>query len=250
MNIRQYLNNQNFPQELNHFANFSPQLKKEYRTLDGYAFDFDCDNINSVKLYYKIYTKNFKVESEFLNWFLKESNLENYVLNNSNSLGKGLTGINFSIKYKIKSNKIIKSVYIKRNNTSSTVFHFNEKNIWSSTYFYIYNTFLIKCINKIFNLNMPIHNEAIELSIRDKIIHASIFPRVDRSDPNLTKAKNYCLKLMPKLLLKNPLHAENTALSIHSNTKNSSFITKGYTSNELQKIYFGCFDWENSVFSN
>lgn len=247
MNIRQYLINQNVPQELNYFADFSGQLKQQYRTLDGYAFDFDCHHINSVKLYYKIYTKNFKSNDNFLKWFLEDNDFKNYISNNCNSLSKGLTGINFSIKYKIKCNKVIRSVYIKRNNTTSTVIHFDEKNIWSSTYLYVYNTFLIKCINKIFKLNMPMHNEAIELSIRDKIVHASIFPKADRSDPDLTQAKNYCLKLMPKLL-KNSLQPEKTALSIHSNTKNSSFITKGYTSNRLQKIYFGCFNWEKSVF--
>lgn len=249
MNIRQYLIDQNSPKELNRFADFSCQLKQEHRTLDGYAFDFDRNNINSIKLYYKIYTNNFKSDNQFLKWFLEDNDFKNYISNNCNSLSKGLTGINFSIKYKIKSNKAIRSVYIKRNNTTSTVIHFDEKNIWSSTYFYVYNTFLIKCINKIFKLNMPMHNEAIELSIRDKIIHASIFPKADRSDPDLCKAKNYCLKLMPKLLLKKSLqHPENIALSVHSNTKNSSFITKGYTSTGLQKIYFGCFDWKKSVF--
>ena len=57
MNIRQYLIDSQASINLTRFADFSRQLKTKYKTLDGYAFDFDDKDITSIKLYYKIYTK-------------------------------------------------------------------------------------------------------------------------------------------------------------------------------------------------
>ena len=108
---------------------------------------------------------------------------------------------------------------------------------------------MIKCINKLFKLNMPKHREAIEISTRDKALHATIFPRFKRNSLDLIESQKYCLDLMPNLISDNSLPAQNIPLSIHCGDSNSSFITKGYsTKNNMQKIYFGCFDWKKSIF--
>ena len=57
MNIRQYLIHRKASTDLSRFADFARQLKTKYKTLDGYAFDFDDQDILSIKFYYKIYTK-------------------------------------------------------------------------------------------------------------------------------------------------------------------------------------------------
>jgi len=98
---------------------------------------------------------------------------------------------------------------------------------------------------------MPNHNEAIELSLRGKNIHTTIYPRFNRQSLDLQESKLYCQKVMPKLLRPEAPLAQNFALGIHCYDKNSHFVTKGYVSNnETQKIYFGCFDWEKSIFEN
>ena len=45
MNIRQYLIHHKASTDLSRFADFSRQLKTKYKTLDGYAFDFDEEDI-------------------------------------------------------------------------------------------------------------------------------------------------------------------------------------------------------------
>jgi hypothetical protein len=98
---------------------------------------------------------------------------------------------------------------------------------------------------------MPDHNEAIEFSARENRIHATIFPKIKAAHSTLNDSKRYCARLMPSLISDNSLPCQNIPLSIYHHDTNSSFITKGYTSdNQMQKIYFGCFDWEKSIFSN
>lgn len=256
MNIRQYLIHRKASTDLSRFADFSRQLKTKYKTLDGYAFDFDEEDILSIKFYYKIYTKKDIYDSNFARWFFNNDmfyyafagyfNKDELTLNS-----KSLAGLNFSIKYNIQTKEIVRSVYFKYANQSSLVIHCNGVNVWTNKYYYLYNHFLIKCINKLLKLNMPNHKEAIELSFRDKNIHTTIYPRFNRESLNLQDSKLYCQKLMPKLLqLEAPL-GQNFALGIHCYDKNSHFVTKGYTSNNaMQKIYFGCFDWEKSIFEN
>ena len=70
MNIRQYLIHRKASTDLSRFADFSRQLKTKYKTLDGYAFDFDEEDILSIKFYYKIYTKKDIYDSNFLVGFL------------------------------------------------------------------------------------------------------------------------------------------------------------------------------------
>ena len=48
MNIRQYLIHRKASTDLSRFADFSRQLKTKYKTLDGYAFDFDEEDILSI----------------------------------------------------------------------------------------------------------------------------------------------------------------------------------------------------------
>ena len=256
MNIRQYLIDSQASINLTRFADFSRQLKTKYKTLDGYAFDFDDKDITSIKLYYKIYTKKDAYDSNFARWFFNNDmfyyafagyfNKDRLIIDS-----KSLSGLNFAIKYNRKTRQTVRSVYFKYSNKSSLVIHCDGVNVWINKYYYLYNQLLIKCINKLFKLNMPDHNEAIELSLRSKNIHAVIYPRFKRQSLDLQQSKLYCQKIMPKLLsVESPL-GQNFALGIHCYDKNSEFVTKGYTSkNEMQKIYFGCFDWKKSIFEN
>ena len=256
MNIRQYLIHRKASTDLSRFADFSRQLKTKYKTLDGYAFDFDEEDILSIKFYYKIYTKKDIYDCNFARWFF-ENDMFYYAFSghfNKDILivdGKSLAGLNFAIKYNTKTKQIVRSVYFKYSNNSSLVIHCDGVNVWTNKYYYLYNHFIIKCINKLFKLNMPDHDEAIELSLRGKNIHATIYPRFNRQSLDLQSSKLYCQKVMPKLLRPEAPLAQNFALGIHCYDKNSHFVTKGYVSNNaMQKIYFGCFDWEKSIFEN
>lgn len=254
MNIRKYLIEQKASLDMSRFADFSDQLKNQYRTLDGYAFDFDESDVCAVKFYYKIYTKNTDFDNNFFEWFF-ENDMFYYAF-----LGyfhprylelshRGLTGINFAIKYNLVSKKTIRSVYFQIAHNTSLVIHNDGVNTWTNNYSYLYNKLIIRCINKLFQLNMPKHQEAIEMSIRDRVLHATIFPRFKRDSLNLADSKKYCLKLMSNLISDNSLSAQNIPLAIHCSDPNSSFITKGYsTKNKMQKIYFGCFDYKKSIF--
>jgi hypothetical protein len=256
MNIRQYLIHRQASTDLSRFADFSRQLKTKYKTLDGYAFDFDDEDILSIKFYYKIYTKKNIYDSNFARWFF-ENDMFYYAFAgylNKDSLivdSKSLSGLNFAIKYNTKTKQVIRSVYFQYSNKSSLVIHCDGVNVWTNKYYYLYNHFIIKCINKLFKLNMPNHNEAIELSFRGKNIHTTIYPRFNRKSLDLQESKLYCQKVMPKLLRPKAPHGQNLTLAIHCYDKNSHLVTKGYTSNNaIQKIYFGCFDWEKSIFEN
>ena len=254
MNIRKYLIEQKVPLEMSRFADFSRQLKQQYKTLDGYAFDFDSLDVRAVKLYYKIYTKNTDFNSNFFQWFF-ENDMFYYFFGGHfhprylELPNRGLTGINFAMKYNFVSQKTIRSVYFPIARSTSLVIHNDGVNTWTNNYSYLYNRFMIKCINKLFKLNMPKHREAIEISTRNKSLHTTIFPRFNRNSLDLSDAKTYCLSLMPNLISDNSLPAQNIPLAIHCSDSNSSFITKGYsTKNKMQKIYFGCFDWKKSIF--
>jgi hypothetical protein len=256
MNIRQYLIDIQAPPEMSRFADFSLHLKNQFRTLDGYAFNYDKNDVQSVKFYYKIYTKTSGFDANFFDWYFS-NDLFYYAFKgyfNSKLLdlsGRTLTGINFSIKYDISSKRIVRSVYFKNSRNSCLVINSNAVDTWINRYYYMHNRLLISSINKIFKLNMPKHRESIELSTRGSELHASIFPRFDRSSLTLHQSKVYCSKLMPNLISDNSLPAQNIPLAIHCCDNNASFITKGYTSNNAkQKIYFGCFDWEKSIFKN
>ena len=256
MNIRKYLIEQKVPLEMSRFADFSSQLKQQYKTLDGYAFDFDALDTRAIKFYYKIYTKNTEFNSNFFKWFFENDMFYYFFAGHFHPRylelpNRGLTGINFAIKYNPASQKTVRSVYFPIGRSTSFVIHNDGVNTWTNNYSYIYNQLMIKCINKLFKLNMPKHQEAIEISTREKNLHATIFPRFNRSSLDLPSAKKYCLNLMPGLISDNSLPAQNIPLSIHCSDPNSSFITKGYsTKNKMQKIYFGCFDWEKSIFQN
>ena len=256
MNIRQYLIEQKAPLEMSRFADFSRQLKDQYKTLDGYAFDYNALDVSAIKFYYKIYTKNTDFESNFFKWFFENDmfyyTFAAYFHPRCLELpNRGLTGINFAIKYNLASKQTIRSVYFRIANNASLVIHSDGVNTWTNNYYYVYNRFLIKCINKLFKLNMPKHREAIEISVRDKNLHACIFPRFKRNSLELNEAQKYCLDLMPNLIMDNSLPAQNIPLTIHCHDINSSFITKGYTTkNNMQKIYFGCFDYKKSIFKN
>lgn len=256
MNIRQYLIEQKAPLEMSRFADFSRQLKDQYKTLDGYAFDYNASDVCAIKFYYKIYTKNTDFESNFFKWFF-ENDMFYYAFVGYfhprclELPNRGLTGINFAIKYNLVSKRTIRSVYFRIANNASLVIHSDGVNTWTNNYYYVYNRFLIKYINKLFKLNMPKHREAIEISVRDKNLHACIFPRFKRNSLELHEAQKYCLDLMPHLIIDNSLPAQNIPLTIHCHDINSSFITKGYTTkNNMQKIYFGCFDYKKSIFQN
>lgn len=254
MNIRKYLIEQKASLDMSRFADFSDQLKNQHRTLDGYAFDFDESDVCTVKFYYKIYTKNTDFDNNFFEWFF-ENDMFYYAF-----LGyfhprhlelnhRGLTGINFAIKYNLVSKKTIRSVYFSISRNTSLVIHNDGVNTWTNNYSYLYNRLIIRCINKLFKLNMPKHREAVEISTRGKFLHATIFPRFKRNSLDLVESKKYCLNLMPHLISDNSLPAQNIPLAIHCSDPNSSFITKGYsTKNKMQKIYFGCFDYKKSIF--
>jgi len=98
---------------------------------------------------------------------------------------------------------------------------------------------------------MPEHNEAIELSFRGLSPHCTIYPKIDHNNSTLSDSFEYCQKFMPALLMRKAHAGQNQALSIHRDSSNSSFTTKGYRKNNtMQKIYFVCFDWEKSIFEN
>jgi hypothetical protein len=256
MNIRQYLIHHKAPTDLARFADFGKQLKQQYKTFDGYAFDFNCHGIESIKFYYKIYTNQNIWHSDFANWFYNNDMFyyASVALHDSRQVylkHKSLKALNFAIKYNLNTKKLSRAFYFKLGNKSSMVINCDGVNTSTTKYYYIYNRLLIKSINKIFNLNMPPHDEAIEFSKRKQSVHAAVFPRFDSNKPNLQDSKLHCQKLMQKLLCAAAPLGQNEALAIHCHDPYSDFITKGYSSdNKMQKIYFGCFDWEKSIFEN
>lgn len=256
MNIRQYLIHHKVPADLARFADFGSHLKQQYKTFDGYAFDFDDKEIQSIKFYYKIYTKQNIWQSDFVNWFINNDNFYYactglYNSNQINTKHQSLEALNFAIKYNLNTKKLTRAFYFKLGNKSSIVINCDGVDMKKTKYYYIYNRLLIKSINKIFNLNMPPHNEALEFSLRMKGAHATVFPLFDRNKPNLQDSKRYCQTLMQRLLTPSAPRGQNEALAIHCHDPYSDFITKAYTSDDaMQKIYFGCFDWKKSIFEN
>lgn len=253
MNIKQYLSAIDEPKALREFCSFSPELKSEYKTLDGYAFDFN-ESITSVKLYYKIYTRKNIFNSSFFDWFssssLTKDNLQKH-LGGKETAKNSIKGFNFAVKYNLDSKNIVKSFYFGDKYNSSLVMSESLSKIYQNRYYYVYNNLVIRLINKLLNLKMPNHKEAIELSFRKNVAHCSVFPKINKKNPNIADAKRYCENQTKNLLSENSLSGQPEALSIHCSTKNSTLITKGYTSgNNLQKLYFGCFDWKNSIYSN
>ena len=90
MNLREYLSLRQSPDSLLDFMDFSTSLKSNFKTLDGYAFDFDS-LINSVKLYYKTYNREQIFDSVFFKWFTKNSFLgrklkQNYIFGDEKAL--------------------------------------------------------------------------------------------------------------------------------------------------------------------
>lgn len=252
MNLREYLLFSKSPLDLLRFADFREELKNKYKTLDGYAFDFGDREIRSIKLYYKIYSQKNIFNSNFFLWFTKDNllsfNLRKF-FKETELDSKSLSGLNFSIKYNLLSNQLIKSIYFSDRRKSSLVINESNQFIYFNRYYYLHNRLLIKLINKLFEMGMPNHNEAVEFSLRGKDAHCTVFPKIDKKKTNLMDSNIYCQKLMYKLLECDAPLGQNLPLCIHLNTSNSSLITKGYTAkNKFQKIYFGCFDWEKSIF--
>lgn len=255
MNIRQYLIDQKVPQEVFRFADFSQELKQKYKCIDGYGFDFD-DDIKSIKLYHKIYTQQSLENTNFFRWFF-EQDIFYYAFTSFfkkrklNTANQSLNGLNFAVKYNLKTKKLTRSVYFSTSKHKCLVINYSEGKFTTNIYYYIYNKTIINCINKIFKLNMPKHNEAIELSFRGLSPHCTIYPKIDHNNSTLKDSFEYCQKLMPALLKPESHAGQNQALAIHLSDINSSFTTKGYSKNdEMQKIYFVCFDWEKSIFQN
>lgn len=251
MNLRQYLMSRKAPNPLFRFMDFSQSLKSEFKTLDGYAFDFDS-TINAVKLYYKIYNEQQIFNSNFFLWFTQNNFLsyslkQHYHLANKNT--HALSGLNFAIKYNFYTKQLVQSIYFSDKKNSSFVIHNSNDIISYNKYHYTYNLLLIKFINKFFNFNMPKHKEGLELSFRGKEAHCTVFPNINHKKFNIKESQTYCQNVSNKLLLPNSHTGQNAAICVHMKTNNSSLITKGYTSkDQFQKIYFGCFDWKKSVF--
>ena len=255
MNIKQYLIDQKVPQELLRFADSSQELKKKYKCIDGYGFDFH-ENIKSIKLYHKIYTQKIPETTNFFRWFFEQDAfyyafLSFFKKSKLGTCNQSLNGLNFAIKYNLKTKKITRSVYFSTSKHKCLVINYTQGKFTTNTYYYIYNKTIINCINKIFKLNMPEHNEGIELSFRGFSPHCTIYPKIDHNNSTLEDSLEYCQKLMPALLKPKPHAGQSQALSIHHDNTNSSFATKGYAKNNtMQKIYFVCFDWEKSIFEN
>jgi hypothetical protein len=255
MSLSQYLLFIKSPKEVFDFTGFSNQLKNQYKTLDGYAFDYNDKEITSIKLYYKIYTKKNIFNCDFFSWFTKNTKLSSSLkktLKPTQDNGKVLSGLNFSIKYKPQSKQVIKSIYFADTNQSSLVINESNNSIYCNKYYYIYNTLLINLINHLFKMNMPKHKEGIEFSLRGRKAHCTVFPKIDKQKLDLHYSSSYCEKMTKKLMQFEKFNsAQDLSLFIHSKTERSSLITKGYSSNNsAQKIYFGCFDWKKSIFEN
>jgi hypothetical protein len=255
MNIRKYLINQKVPQEVLRFADFSRELKQKYKCIDGYGFDFD-ENIKSIKLYHKIYTQKSLETTNFFRWFFEQDAFyyafsSFFKKRKLDAFNQSLNGLNFAIKYNLKTKKTTRSVYFSTSKRKCLVINYSQGKFTTNTYYYIYNKAIINCLNKIFKLDMPKHNEAIELSFRGLFPHCTIYPKIDHKNSTLKDSFKYCQKLMPALLKPKAHVGQNQALSIHRDSSNSSFTTKGYSKNNtMQKIYFVCFDWEKSIFEN
>lgn len=251
MNLREYLALRRSPDSLLDFMDFSTSLKSNFKTLDGYAFDFNS-SINSVKLYYKTYNRERIFDSVFFKWFSKNGSLGRKLKQDYTTPKKkvnGLSGLNFAIKYNFESKQLTKSIYFSDNKNSSLVIQESNNNILYNKYYYIYNELLIKLINKSFHLKMPPHKEGIELSFRGKAVHCTVFPKINHKKFDIKQSEIYCQRISRELLIGDPHTGQDSAIDIHSNTNNSSLITKGYTSKDkFKKIYFGCFDWEKSSF--
>ena len=248
MKIRDYLAETDQAKKLISFADASLLFKENCKCLDGFAFDFD-EKINAIKLYIKLYKYKLIDLEDFINKFSENNRFKKLYYSNVAKIFKGynqksLRGINLSIKYNLHTDSIIKSIYFSTNNKTSICI---SDNLSIRKYHYIYNKPLIKLINKVLKLNIPNHNEALELSARRESIDATVYPRLRHED--LLYSSQYCSNL--KFLLKNSSF-EKTQNNIISQFKEdiNSFVTKGYkNSSKQEKIYFGHFDWKSSIFS-
>ena len=111
MNLKDFICTKD--KSLQEFSAFSSELKSSFRTLDGYAFDFN-DSITSIKLYYKIYNRKEILKSDFFKWFLNEQThiRARELLSTKQELNKNsISGLNFGIKYNLATEEITKSFY-------------------------------------------------------------------------------------------------------------------------------------------
>lgn len=240
MKIYDFILNNGLPEDLRAFCDFSKDLKSKHKVLDGFGLDYSKKEINSIKLYTKIYSRKLPAQEDFFKYFFRE---QDFIINKTDIHNQSIQGINLSIKLNLNSLKLQKAIYLPHGKNSSKVITLNKDRHTELKYRYFYNPSIINLINFYFKLNMPKHKEGIEFSKRGRQAHCSIFPKFNHNNMTLKESKNYCNKL------KKTIKPELPDFIKEFETKECSFITQGYTSNNtISKTYFGLFDWKKSTF--
>ena len=243
--------------EFKKFSDISEKLKIVHRCLDGFGMDYNQERITSIKAYSKILDHYPKFSDDFSRGFLGNTDFKqafhNLCEQKSPCLldrSSGLSGINIALKKDLSSGTMTKSAYIKTIPHSCTVINYRNDILYKTKYIYIKNSLFKYFINKMFDLRAPSTNHALELSRKNSIKAATIYPIFDFSQNKPSKMSEYFLDFFSNLQMHDPWPIEDKILAaIAQNFPYLTPITKGYKSGgEDRKIYFGACSYKHSAF--
>lgn len=227
------------------FLSFREGLKQNYKTLTGCGVDYSKGEVEALKIYHKVFSKDLIGIEFFTDWFFKDlatghSSIENALRKSSKKLltsKGGLGGINFAVKIP-RFGKPKKAIYIKQRGGAVKVLNFDKGIISSLKYKYIFNKFLIKLVCRHFKLNVPDNPHGIEYSVRKKAVNCSVYPNYKLKDGDLL---NFLTGVYKHLSSQNPWEIEEEIVSSFGEIMPQLVpITKGYCSRDsFRKIFLG-----------
>lgn len=230
------------------FLSFRAELKRNYNTLTGCGVDYSKGEVEALKIYHKVFSKDFIGIELFTNWFFSDlttgyNSIEEALKKSSRKLltsKGGLGGINFAVKIP-RFGRPKKAIYVKQRGGAVKVLNFEKGIISSFKYKYIFNKFLIKLICKYFKLNIPDNPHGIEYSRREGITNCSVYPNYKLKNGELL---NFLSQIYEELSAHDPWEIEgDITASLEEIMPRLIPITKGYKStNYSRKIFLGIKD--------
>jgi hypothetical protein len=174
------------------FLSFKQELSGQHQTLTGCGVDYTQGEVSALKIYHKVFCKDFSSISFFTDWFLRDlsiggDSIDRALRRSSRKLltsKGGLGGINFAVKIP-RFGKSKKAIYIKQRGGAVRVLNFDRGIINSVKYKYLFNRFLIKLFCRYFNLNLPENPHGIEYSRRGRQMNCSIYPNYKLNEGKL-----------------------------------------------------------------
>jgi len=240
------------------FMHQSQNLKIVHRCLDGLGVNYTESEPTKLKLYCKVLDRFPKFSDNFSKTFLlsdeERALFYEFCLNASDCImdrSTGLAGINLAIKKNFITGKVTRSVYIKKSPKKSVVLSFTEDGYFYENYHYVFNRLSVWSLSKAFGI--PAHNQALEISLKDKSAFATVYPMFSFSKIlKPSKMSQPFEDLFFELQGKNPWEIENYIFSlIYGRNNYLTPITKGYKiSKKERKMYFGAFSYKHSSFKS